>query len=219
MEITWLGRSCFKIQNKNTTLIADPYDGTYIGLKPLSRLKADIVTSSHEHRDHNYIEVISGVENEPPFVISTPGEYEIKNIFIYGIPSFHDKNQGTERGPNTIYLIKIDEITIAHLGDLGHILSAEQLEKIEKVDILLIPIGGNVTVDAKEAKQIIGQIEPKIIIPMHYKVSGLKNELDEIDKFYLEMGIKKMDSINKLKISKKDLISQTEMKIVEMINC
>ncbi len=218
MEITWLGQSCFKIQDKNITLITDPYDGAHIGLKPLSRLKADIVTVSHEHRDHNNIAAISGIEKESPFIVSSPGEYEIKNVFIYGIPCFHDKNQGIERGCNVIYLIKMNEITIAHLGDLGHILSDEQLEKIEKVDILLIPIGGIVTIDAKDAKQIISQIEPKIVVPMHYKVSGLKKDLDKIDKFYSEMDIKKMEPINKLKISKKDLVSQIEMKIIEMEN-
>ncbi len=217
MEITWLGQSCFKIQDKNVTLITDPYS-SQLGLKPLSRLKADIVTVSHEHRDHNNVAAISGIEKQSPFIVSSPGEYEIKNVFIYGISSFHDKNQGAERGRNVIYLIKMNEITIAHLGDLGHILSDEQLEKIEKVDILLIPVGGASVINAKEAKQIIGQIEPKIIIPMHYKIPELKNELNEIDKFYSEMGIKKMEPINKLKISKKDLISQTEMKIIEMIN-
>jgi L-ascorbate metabolism protein UlaG (beta-lactamase superfamily) len=217
MEITWFGQSCFKIQDKNIILITDPYNSE-LGLKPLHGLKADIVTVSHDHCDHNNISVVSSVEEKAPFIIFSPGEYEIKNIFIYGIPCFHDKEQGKQKGLNTVYLIKMNEITIAHLGDLGHILSDEQLEKIEKVDILLIPIGGTFTINAKEAKQIISQIEPKIVIPMHYKIPGLKENLDRIDKFYSEMGIKKTELINKFKIFKKDLISQTEMKVVEMEN-
>ncbi|PKL72652.1 lactamase [Candidatus Kuenenbacteria bacterium HGW-Kuenenbacteria-1] len=217
MEITWLGHSCFKIQDKNITLITDPFD-SQTGLKPLIKLKANIVTVSHDHLDHNNIKVVSGIEEEPPFIVSSPGEYEIKNVFIYGIPSFHDEDKGKQRGLNTIFLIKMSEITIAHLGDLGHILSDEQLEKIEKVDILLIPVGGTFTIDAKKAKQVINQIEPKIIIPMHYKVPEFKENLDEIDNFYQEMGIEKSQLINKLKISKKDLISQTEMRVVEMEN-
>jgi L-ascorbate metabolism protein UlaG (beta-lactamase superfamily) len=217
MEITWFGQSCFKIQDKNIILITDPYNSE-LGLKPLYGLKADIVTVSHDHCNHNNIDVVLGVEEKAPFIISSPGEYEIKNIFIYGIPCFHDKEQGKQKGLNTVYLIKINEITIAHLGDLGHILSDEQLEKIEKVDILLIPVGGIFTIDAKEAKQIINQIEPKIVIPMHYKIPELKKNLDGIDKFYLEMGVKKTELINKFKISKKDLISQMEMKMIEMEN-
>ncbi|MFH1838099.1 MAG: MBL fold metallo-hydrolase [Candidatus Kuenenbacteria bacterium] len=215
MEITWLGQSCFKIQDKNITLITDPYHSE-LGLKPLNKLKADIATISHDHYDHNNIEAISGIENELPFIVSSPGEYEIKNVFIYGISCFHDKNQGRERGFNTIYLIKMNGITIAHLGDLGHILSDEQLEKIEKVNILMIPIGGTYTIDAKEAKQIINQIEPQIVIPMHYKIPGLKEDLSGVDEFYREMGIKNAEPIDKFKISKKDLISQTEMKVIEM---
>ncbi|MBI4652853.1 MBL fold metallo-hydrolase [Candidatus Kuenenbacteria bacterium] len=217
MEITWLGQSCFKIQDKNITLITDPYNSE-LGLKPLHGLKADIITMSHNHCDHNNIRAVSGVAEKSPLIVSTPGEYEIQNVFIYGIPCFHDKEQGKQRGFNTIYLIKMSEITVAHLGDLGHILSDEQLEKIEKVDILLVPVGGTSTIDAKEAKQIISQIEPKIVIPMHYKISGLKKNLDGIDKFYSEMGAKKSEPISKFKILKKDLISQTEMKMVEMEN-
>ena len=218
MEIIWLGQSCFKIQDKNIILITDPYN-CELGLKPLQQLKADIVTVSHNHGDHNNIGVISGIDKKtPPLIISDPGEYEIKNVFIYGISCFHDKEQGKQRGLNTIYLIKINEITVAHLGDLGHILSDEQLEKIEKVDILLIPVGGTVTINAKEAKQIISQIEPKIVIPMHYQIPGLEKTLDGVDKFYSEMSIKKPEIISKLKISRKDLISQIEMKIIEMEN-
>ena len=217
MEITYLGQSCFKIQDKNTTLITDPYNSE-LGLKPLHGLKADIITVSHDHGDHNNVSAVSGVDEKVPLIISTPGEYEIQNVFIYGIPCFHDKEQGKQRGVNTVYLIKMSEIPVAHLGDLGHILSDEQLEKIEKVDILLIPIGGVSTIDAKEAKQIINQIEPKIVIPMHYQVPGAKEDLDGIDKFYLEMGVKQLDPVSKLKISKKDLISQIEMRVVEMEN-
>lgn len=199
MYITWLGQSCFKIQGKEVTIATDPYDPA-TGLK-LSRMTADIVTVSHDHYDHNYVAAISG----NPFVINTPGEYEVKRVFIYGIPSWHDNKEGEERGANTIFLFEFEELKIAHLGDLGHSLSDEQLEKLEAVDILMIPVGGVYTLSAKEAAHVISQIEPRVVIPMHYKIPGLKVNIDGLDKFSKEMGAKKAEPLDKLRITKKDL--------------
>lgn len=207
MQITWLGQSCFKIQGKDITVVNDPYDKS-IGLK-LPRLNADILTVSHDHYDHSNIEAVSG----NPFVITTPGEYEIKGVFIYGIPSFHDNKQGVERGLNIIYLFEFEGLKIVHLGDLGHLLTDEQLEKMGNIDILLVPIGGVYTINADQASEVISQIEPRIVIPMHYKIPGLKVNLDGINKFSKEMGIKESEALDKLRITKKDL-PQEETKVV-----
>lgn len=207
MQITWLGQSCFKIQGKEVTVVTDPYNKE-LGLK-LPRLFADILTVSHGHYDHSNIEAVSG----NPFIISTPGEYEIKGVFIYGIPSFHDNKQGAERGPNTLYLFEFEGLKIVHLGDLGHLLIDDQLDKLQSVDILLIPVGGIYTINAEQASEVISQIEPRIVIPMHYKIPGLKENLDGISKFSKEMGIKETEAIDKLRITKKDL-PQEETKVV-----
>ena len=178
MTITWYGHSCFKIDNQggHLTIITDPFDKK-IGLTP-PRGNADIITISHNHYDHNNVKAISG----EPFVIETPGEYEVKEIRILGVPGYHDNEKGKERGINIIYLIKIDGIKICHLGDMGQEkLTDKQLELINDVDILMIPVGGVYTIDAKKAVKIIKQIEPSIIIPMHYKLPGLTEELAKVD--------------------------------------
>ncbi|MBL7155343.1 MAG: MBL fold metallo-hydrolase [Candidatus Portnoybacteria bacterium] len=210
MTISWYGLSCFKITNQggHLTIITDPFNKSF-GLKP-PRGSADIVTVSHEHDDHNNVKAISG----SPFIINNPGEYEIKGIRIIGCSSFHDKKQGQERGLNTIYLIKIDKIRICHLGDLGQErLTDEQLETIGQVDILIIPIGGLYTIEASEAVKVAKQIEPSLIIPMHYKLPGLKLKFAGVGDFLKEMGLNKKPAVDKLTIKKKDLIGQ-DMEVV-----
>lgn len=207
MYITWLGQSCFKIQGKETTLVTDPY-GLKHGLK-LPKITAEIVTVSHDHDDHNNAKAVLG----QPFIISGPGEYEIKSVFIQGILSYHDKKEGKERGLNTIYLIELEGISIAHLGDLGHLLADKDLEKLEGVDILMIPVGGTYTLNAKEASETISQIEPRIIIPMHYKIPGLKLPIDSLNKFCQEMGVAQSAIQDRLRISLKEL-PQEETKVV-----
>jgi len=211
MTITWYGQSCFKITNQGNhlTIITDPFDKKFTGLNP-PRSAADIITVSHDHKDHNNVKTISG----DPFVINSPGEYEIKGIRIIGCASYHDKKQGQERGLNTIYLIKIDGIRVCHLGDFGQErLTDHQLEVIGPVDVLMIPVDGVYTLNAREAVKITEQIEPTIIIPMHYKLPGLKVKLGDVKDFLKAMGLNKKTAIEKLTLKKKDLISQ-ETKII-----
>jgi len=213
MIINWFGQSCFKIQGEKATLVTDPFDKTY-GLK-MPRLAADIITSSHDHNDHNNTKSVKGIDEKEPFIINSPGEYEVKNTFIYGIPSFHDDKQGKERGSNIIYRIEMDGISLAHLGDLGHNLINGQIEKLEGIDILMIPVGGTYTINAKQATEIISQLEPRIVIPMHYNLPGLKlkNKIEGIDAFCKEFGACPKEEINKFKITKKDL-PQDDLKVV-----
>jgi L-ascorbate metabolism protein UlaG (beta-lactamase superfamily) len=211
MIITWLGQSAFKLQDKisgdGVTVVTDPY-GKETGLK-MPSFEADIVTISHDHADHNNSEALRG----NPFIIDCAGEYDTKGILIEGIDSYHDEEEGKLRGGNIIYRIEIDDISIVHLGDLGHVLSNEQLEKLVGTDILLVPVGGKFTLDAKKAVEVISQIEPRIVIPMHYKIDGLAYEdFDSIEKFIKELGIEPSRE-EKLKISKKDL-PQEEMELV-----
>lgn len=209
MKITWYGHSCFRVVTKNATIITDPFSKD-IGLKP-PRCEADIVTVSHDHYDHNNTSTL----RKSPFVINGPGEYELKGISILGIKSFHDAEQGKERGLNTIFLIKAEDIKICHLGDLGQKeLIDKQLEKLSRVDILMIPVGGIYTIDSEKARAIINQIEPKIVIPMHYKIPKLNIKLHKVDNFLKEIGVKE-EVIDQLMIKKKDLPKE-EVKVIVM---
>lgn len=215
MIITYLGHSCFKLEGKENqaVLITDPFNADY-GLK-VPKMEADILTISHEHKDHSNAEAVK-VTDGKPFTINMAGEYEIKGVLIYGIPSYHDNEQGVKRGANIIYRIEMDNISIAHLGDLGHIPSNEIFEKLEGVDVLLIPVGGTYTIGAKEAANIISQIEPRIVVPMHYNDNNLKmDDIDTVEPFLKEMGVSKPESINKLKLTKNDL-PQGTMQVVVM---
>jgi len=210
MIITWQGHSCFKIQDKigsdGVTVVTDPFSKE-VGLK-VPNCEADIVTISHDHYDHNNSAALRG----QPLIINCAGEYDYKGILVEGIDSFHDDKEGKERGLNVIYRFEVEDISIVHLGDLGSPLDNGQLEKLAGTDILLIPVGGKYTLDAKKAVEVISQIEPRIVIPMHYKTKDLKIDIDPVDKFIKEIGIEPTYE-EKLKISKKDL-PQEDMELV-----
>lgn len=205
MQIIWHGQSFFRILTKRgkeklVNIVIDPFDEK-IGLKTPS-LEADILLITHHHHNHDNVEAIKG----KPFLIDGPGEYEIKEVFIQGIPAFHDNIGGKKRGLNTIYTIETKKIRLCHLGDLGQKeLNSEQLEKIGNIDILMIPIGGTYTISAREASKIISQLEPKIVIPMHYLIPKLKIKLEGLNKFLKIMGIKRPEILKKFSIKKKDL--------------
>jgi L-ascorbate metabolism protein UlaG (beta-lactamase superfamily) len=217
MNITWYGQSCFRValqgQKKAkqwTSLIIDPFDES-TGLK-LPKLEAEILLITHEHKDHNNQKIAT----KETFLINSPGEYELRDIFIQGISSFHDKEKGKERGLNTIYTVETEEIKLCHLGDFGQEeLTDEQLRDIGEVDVLMIPVGGVYTIDAKEATKVISQIEPRIVIPMHYKIPGLKVKLDELGTFLKAIGDKGAKAEDKISIQKKNL-PVGEMKIVPL---
>jgi len=187
-KITFAGQSCFQISVSNSRdhsadIVIDPF-GEETGLK-VPNFSADILLVTHQHHDHNNVKAVKG----SPFLVSGPGEYEVKGVFIQGIASFHDDKEGKEKGPNTIYVIEAEEMRFCHLGDWGQKqLTDEQLEKIDSVDILMIPVGGEYTIDSSAAQKIIGQIEPRMVIPMHYALPKLKIKLDDVYKFLKTMG-------------------------------
>ena len=149
MEITWLGHSCFKIKSKEVTLITDPYHEG-IGYS-LGNPSANIVTLSHQHPGHNCATAVGG----NPKVLKGHGEYEIANVFITGISTFHDSVQGKNRGKNTAYLLEADGIKLCHLGDLGHMPSPQQVEEMGNIQVLLVPVGSISTINAKTAAEIV----------------------------------------------------------------
>ena len=204
MEITWLGHSCFLIRGKEKTIITDPYHPD-LGYR-LGEPEADIVTLSHFHPGHNYIE---GVANEPKR-IKSPGEYEIGGIFITGVATFHDNRKGDLRGKNTIYIIEMDGITLCHLGDLGHPLAAYLIEEIGDIDILFLPVGEVSTMPIDTAVEIVRQLEPPIVIPMHYKTEAFTGNLSPVDKFLDKMRIRELEARPKLSITSSSLPSSTQ---------
>ncbi len=214
MKISWLGQACFKIQTKTISLVIDPYDPK-IGLKSAAT-KADLVLSTHDHHDHNYLEAVTAENPElaAPYVIKNPGEYEVSEIMVHGIQAAHDKKGGAERGLVTMYSIQSEGINILHVGDLGEKLTNEQVEAIGNVDILLIPVGGTYTIDGKEASDIVSQLEPRVVIPMHYLVPGLTVEgIAPVDLFLKEMGAVGVAAQESYKITKKEL-PQEETQVV-----
>ncbi len=199
MEISWLGYSCFRIHGSHSNIITDPYPPT-LGYK-LGQPTANIVTVSHAHPGHSYVE---GVPPEAKKVTG-PGEYEISDVLITGVAAYHDAEQGKLKGKNTIYVIEVDDIDICHLGDLGHSLSASQVAEIGHVDVLMLPVGGGNTLNAAKASEVVRQLEPKIVIPMHYKTPELSVELEPVEKFLNEMGVKQLEPRPKLTVSKSSI--------------
>lgn len=196
-------------------MVTDPYD-PYIGFK-MPKVSADIVTVSHDHQDHNNVAAVSKTAKREPFVISGPGEYEVSGVFFFGVPSFHDRENGAKRGQNTIYVINMDGMRLVHLGDLGHKLTDEQLEEINGADILFIPVGGNHTIGPRVAVEVTGQIQPKIIIPMHYKTAGYDPKFGikvTVDDFLKELGVEVKPMV-KLNISRDKLPEEREVVVLK----
>lgn len=208
VNVQWLGHSFFKLQSGNLTVAIDPYDPS-VGLKP-PRFNADILLITHDHYDHNNKAAIMGQS----FVIYGPGEYEIKGCAIYGIPSYHDPKQGSEKGINTIYRLELSGIRFVHLGDLGQdSLTDQQIEVLDGVDVLMVPVGGKYTLNANQAVAIIEQLDPRIIIPMHYKIPGLKIDVGGVEAFVKALGLPPQQD-SKLRLIKKDLRAEDRRLII-----
>lgn len=171
MDIQYIGHSCFRIRGKEGIVITDPFSSS-VGFS-LPQLRADIVTVSHQHADHNAIDQVKPTANrDKVFPITNAGEYEVSGISVYGYPSWHDDQKGAERGQNTIFSIFMEDVHILHLGDLGHKLPEDTLDKIPDVDVLLCPVGGIFTIDPQEAVSVVSQLDPAYVVPMHYKIDA-----------------------------------------------
>jgi L-ascorbate metabolism protein UlaG (beta-lactamase superfamily) len=209
MEITWLGHSCFRIRGREATVVLDPCPpatGYTIG-KPT----ADIVTVSHKHDDHSFLKAVAG----HPTVLDGPGEYEIKGAFITGIATYHDGERGADRGENIVFRVEMEDIRVCHLGDLGHAPTAEQAEDMTGADVLLVPVGGGSTIDGAKAAEIVGLLEARLVVPMHYKTSASKADLEPPDRFLKEMGVTQVEPMPKLSLSRSAIPNETQVMVLD----
>jgi L-ascorbate metabolism protein UlaG (beta-lactamase superfamily) len=208
LDVTWLGHGCFRLRGRGAAVVTDPYPPS-IGLK-LSRLDANLVTVSHEHDNHNYTQIVRDA-----YEIRGPGEYEVAGVSVIGVPSFHDAEKGATHGRNTIYLIEIDDVRVCHLGDLGSALDDAEAEAIASPDVLLIPVGGRTVINAAQAAQVVRQLEPRYVVPMHYAIPGLKLELDPLDRFLKEMAVTAAEPQPKLSLQASSGEYDTKVVVLE----
>jgi L-ascorbate metabolism protein UlaG (beta-lactamase superfamily) len=204
MEITWLGHSCFRIKGKEAIILSDPCppDTGY----SLGKAQADIVTISHGHPPHSFLDTLQ----EGYRLIKGPGEYEIKDIYITGIPTFHDDAHGEKLGKNTVYVIEIEGVTLCHLGDLGHNLTPEVTGEIGNINVLFIPVGGHSTIGAGIAADLVRNLNPGFVVPMHYKTGDEKADLDFPEKFLKELGHKELAVQPKLIVTRTNIPAATQ---------
>lgn len=179
MKIKWLGHSSFLLtESTGISVITDPYSPKTVGYG-FTPLSSDVVTTSHAHDDHNYVHALTGYKK----LYNEPGKFEYNGIHISGISSFHDNREGALRGRNIIYKFGMDGVTVCHMGDIGEKCSPEIIERLIPVNVLLIPVGGNYTIDAEEAKEYVDRLMPEIVIPMHYKIKHAELDIDKADQF------------------------------------
>lgn len=209
MEIVWLGHSCFRIRAREATVVTDPCPPStgYTTGKPT----ADIITLSHSHDDHTYVKAVAG----KPTVIDSAGEYEISGAFLTAIPTYHDEERGGERGKNLVFVIEMEGIKICHLGDLGHAPTADQAEDMTGADVLMIPVGGDSTIDGAKAAEIVPMLDARIIIPMHYKTPVAKGKLEPADRFLKELQATAVQTQPKLSISYNTVPSDTQVVLLD----
>ena len=207
MDVTWLGHGCFRLRGRGAAVVTDPYPPS-IGLK-LSRMDAEVVTVSHEHGNHSFTQAV----REGAYEIRGPGEYEVAGVSVIGVATYHDAQKGAQEGRNTVYLIEIDDVRVCHLGDLGHRLDDAEAEAVASPDVLLVPVGGHSTLSAAQAAEVVRQLEPRYVVPMHYAISGLKLQLDPIDRFLKEMGVTSPEPQPKLSVQKSS-VTEYETKVV-----
>jgi L-ascorbate metabolism protein UlaG (beta-lactamase superfamily) len=209
MEIAWYGHACFKLSDRGIVIVTDPYQDDIGYERP--RIRADVVTISHDHPGHNSR---VGFRAGPKF-LDGPGEYEVKGVFITGIATYHDGRMGAVRGRNIVFLFDFDGLTVCHLGDLGHVPTQSQVEALREVDLLLVPVGGLHTIDAAGAAEVISLIEPRLVVPMHYKTPAEKARLHDLTKFLKEMGMSAMPLQPELKVTKASLPEETEVALLD----
>jgi L-ascorbate metabolism protein UlaG (beta-lactamase superfamily) len=189
--------------------MTDPY-GRSLGLN-LGRQTADIVTISHDSPNHAFVEAVAG----EPRVVRGPGEYEIGGVMLTGVATAGERHDGAQNGRNTAYAIQIDEIVVCHLGDLGKTLTVAQIEALKDPDVLLVPVGGNCTIGPAEVAEVVSQLEPKVIVPMHYAVPGVSVALEPIERFCREMGVQELRTQPKLSVTRGSLPDEATVVFLE----
>jgi L-ascorbate metabolism protein UlaG (beta-lactamase superfamily) len=206
LQIRWFGHACFEVTD-DVSIVTDPHDGRSIGI-PTPTVKGSIILISHDHYDHNSAKT---VEKEDSIVVKDLGKREVKNVEIEGILSYHDEVNGRKRGENTIFKFKIDGIKFCHLGDLGHEPDDELLEKIGEIDVLFVPVGGTFTIDAEGAWTTTNKINPRIAIPMHYKIQGLSLPISDVNPFLAKNKFRVVHVGNEIDIERDELPKEREI--------
>jgi L-ascorbate metabolism protein UlaG (beta-lactamase superfamily) len=208
MELVWIGHSCFRMRGKDATVITDPCKKT--SGYALGRATADLVTISNDHPHHNAKDEVAG----DPTVLDGPGEYEVHGVIVTGVRTDRPRSDGTGLR-NTAYIIDVDDVRICHLGDLANLPSADQVELMKDAHVLLVPVGGHCTIGAPEAVEVISQIEPKIVVPMHYATDVSKAELESVDRFLREMGLTSPERQARLNITHGSLPAEPTVALLE----
>jgi L-ascorbate metabolism protein UlaG (beta-lactamase superfamily) len=212
MEITWYGHSCFRLTERGmASVVTDPFDSEVVGYEQL-RLKADIVTVSHETPGHNFISAVKGTSHR----ITGPGEFEIGGVFITGVQTDTNGKKNVEKPRNTLYVFDYDGLNVAHLGDLRQVPTQSEVEALGTVHIALVPVGGGNGLNAAKAAEVISLLEPNIVIPMHYGIKVCKIDLDPLSKFLKEMGLTATDAVPSLKISRSGLPDETKVIVLNL---
>jgi len=208
LDVTWLGHGCFRLRGRSAAAVTDPYPPA-IGLK-LGRLDANLVTVSHDHENHAYTQAVRDA-----YEIHGPGEYEVAGVSVVGLPTYHDTEKGARYGRNTVYLFEIDDMRVCHLGDLGHKLDDVEAEAVASADVLLVPVGGHASLNAAQAAEVVRQLEPRYVVPMHYAIPGLKVSLDPVERFLKEMGLTTVEAQPKLSVQKSSGEYDTKVVVLE----
>lgn len=205
MDLTWLGHACFRMRGREGIVLTDPPDPTSGHAIP--KTEAHLVTMSHDHDGHSSLRSVGG----EPVVLDGPGEYEVREILVTGIRSFHDDEGGKLRGGNTVFAIRLDDMVICHLGDLGHVLPSADLERLGNVDIVLVPISGaDTNLSAARAAEIIHQLEPKVVVPMSYDPDATKKD-SPFERLLHELGVKEVVPVAKLSVSRSSLPGEVQV--------
>lgn len=209
MEITWYGHSCFRIVERGrATVVTDPF-GESLGYD-VPKLKADVVTISHDAPGHNNVDMVRGCEH----VVSGPGEYEIGGVFIIGVPTFNRESENPRL--NVIYVLDFEGLSVAHLGDLDHVPNQSMVESLGPIDVALVPVGDGGALSSSQAAEVISLLEPSIVVPMHFQTDALRGmTLDPVDRFLKEMGISSVQAEPLLKISAGALSEQTQVILLD----
>ncbi len=219
MDIYYLGHSSFKFKSKSATLVIDPYDEEFVGFKFPKNVAADAVLVTHNHPDHNHIQAVGNFPDQQKLLINGPGEYEVKGVEIIGIRTFHDNTKGNERGSNTVYHIKMDGVSLVHLGDLGHKLDEAEVDLLDGVDILFVPVGGKYCLNAQDAVSVVNQLEPSIVIPMHYVTSKHDpksyKDVAPVADFLKQIGKESVVPAPKLSVTKDKLPEEMQVVVLE----
>jgi L-ascorbate metabolism protein UlaG (beta-lactamase superfamily) len=209
MELIWHGHSCFRLRGKELTILTDPFAP---GPRAANgQLQADVITVSHDESNHNAVAVVEGT----PRVLTGPGEYETGGAAITGVATPRPEGQSRTVPRNTAYLIELDDVTVCHLGDLAVPLTADQVAVVKDADVLLIPVGGHCTIDAAQAAEVVAQVEPKVVVPMHYQAPGLSVPLDPVDRFCHEMGAASVTPQQRLNVTRSSLPEQLTVVLLE----